>query len=967
MRADILFPASPFSQTLPVRKRGSQGPSGDNSLFALAPKASFGGSVNLSGTGIGPDKGGESNHDGTVGAVPFRESIEVAANGGENDEVATTTLKENAVPSNAIRHDADESGSIDGGHSVNVDPHLSPLTSNARSEIHDRTKSNGQFPPANHISDSPFHVGENDAYRDFEETASKSSTRPTSFLEGATFLSGVMATSGQPNRPLATSAPFPLSQARSSAKSLTSPNQDQSISELFFAKQQGNPAAALLPTGGFKKEFDSSLLSENGDSYANSFVGGNSMGTLQSEDPYKDSDYYYNDSESDGENRYDKSDKTYGDSRYDYDDYRSDDNTEDQYGAPYYDYDNGNTGDTDKTEFGVPRESETYGASDNFVSNSQSNSNGDNGIDKFNYGNKNNRDNYKFTEFDNESNSGYAIDKSRNEEYGDTSDKSTSPGSSNSQRPHSAFRPQSSADYEQEFVDPHSDRPSGYIENYNPSTVTEVDGSPDREGYSNGYSGGDYRVAGNEREISRNDHSGFDTAKFGDNEIRENGYAKNELSDKGYNNNRYRDSGYSDSGENSNEYTDNRYSKGGYNEGKYADRDYSDGGYSDNEYGDSGYSDGGYSDNEYDDSGYSDSRHNDNGYNDNRDRSYNENDYNVPSGINSKGLSTNRNLDSQSSPYNEGEYLSDNHYDSSYGVEGNPYDSDDNRGYSDESHNAGKYSSSLDHRGFQPGISDPGPPPKNAYAGDFSGNSYNSDPYREPDIATSIVGGADDTSELSSDEGNRFYGGDSSEGDVKRSRLNTEYTDSDQVPPPLDSYPNDGSYVVGGLGERLDDGGHTEETGSRSFPERHSDLNLIQSSTNLPHRNSENDNGAFGTTYTDNPNTDPPLLGTDEVTAQDLSSLQNSGTTFAKPYSSVDRYSQSQISNTPVSTNFQSDSSDGAPTAPQYLGGTSPTFSLSPTSLVIVPDENPLILLPQPKIEQKPFESKGPQPFNRPR
>ncbi|RUS83942.1 hypothetical protein EGW08_008297 [Elysia chlorotica] len=880
VRANILFPPSPFGQAASGSPTTGRAKSRDNSLFDLAPKASFGDSVNLAGTGLGPDQTGQFDQGAAPATVDPRQSGEGTTGQATPNGVGTSSLGKEVAPSDVNLHPVDKSGYPNNGQSKTVvGLQLDSFNSNSGPQEH--------YSDPNHRMKSPPTAAGNGA------TSSQSpKPRPTQFLEGATFLSGMIGMAGQAQRPLTTAAPSSLYPQRGPAN----PRRDQSISELFFAKQQGNPAAAMLPTGGFKKEFDSSLRSDNQDSFANSVGGGSPMATPQSGDPYGDSDYYYTDSDTGSENRYDKSDTSREDSRYDYDDYQSDDNSEDQYGAPYYDYNDDYARDTRRTDAGRSGDS----ASDKSVGNTQNLlKNGNTIIDKSNYGNDNDRDNYKFTEFDKESNSGYSLDRSRSDEYGDASE---TPGSSNSQRQLSASGQQSSA--------VSAGRPSGYIENYNPgraggsySDSGESDNgytdyrdsgysdSAQRDngyndyrdsGYSdsgesdNGYNGNryidsgysdsaksddgytdypnsgysdsaksddgytdypdsgysnsgqgdngytDYRDSGNS-DSAQSDNgytdyrdSGYSDSAQGDNgytDYRDSGYSDSAQSDNGYNDyrdsgesdngytgNRYMDSGYSDSGrsdkDESNGYSDNRYSErdesdkvysgnrysengdsnngnsgnrysengdsnNRYNDNRFSDSGDNDNGYSDNRYNDKSDSDNGYSNNGYVDNRYSDGSDSNNGYIDNRYSNSGDNDDdNSDNGYNGKDDSDNGYIDrgNINNGYVDNRYSDSGNNDKGYSdnaYSGNRYSDSaetDNgyRGSNAPALNTGRYTGTLDQRGFQAGVSDPGPPPKDAYAGEFSDNLYRPGVYREPEIATSVVGAEGDARELTS-------------------------------------------------------------------------------------------------------------------------------------------------------------------------------------------------------------------------
>ncbi|RUS87886.1 hypothetical protein EGW08_004364 [Elysia chlorotica] len=318
---------------------------------------------------------------------------------------------------------------------------------------------------------------------------------------------------------------------------------------------------------------------------------------------------------------------------------------------------------------------------------------------------------------------------------------------------------------------------------------------------------------------------------------------------------------YSNSGDNDDDNSDNGYNGKDDSDNGYIDRGNINNGYVDNRYSDSGNNDKGYSDNAYSGNRYSDSAETDNGY----------------------------------------------------------------RGSNVPTLNTGRYTGSLDQRGFQAGVSDPGPPPKDAYAGEFSDNLYRPGVYREPEIATSVVGAEGDARELTSGEPSNVYTADNANGDVGDSNPNSlDLPGNLERPPPPDA------YLERGVGQALDIARPAGESTSHSLSgtggqsDSHSlsgtggqSDSHMHSPQNQQLRNSEDNIGGFKNSYTDK----------SALQENDQAATQN----------------------------------------PPDFTGISPTFNLSPTSLVIVPDENPLILQTMPDVEPKSFVSKGPQPFTRPR
>ena len=1088
MRSDILFPKSPFNRDLPARATASPGTSGAKSLFDLAPKTSFGNAVNLAGTGISPDKDGRKVGGGTSETVTFGESREAApkapVGAGALDAAKAATFGEQSITASSIPKAVDESLSPNGDRRLTiVGSNLTPSRtntgfkpagvdgagSNQATNVGNSVKPSVNLVKSSNVNRDGFAGSFNAGKDPYDVTSTGSAARPTPFLEGASFLSGVTATSARPPRPLATSAPSSLTTGLGSGgKTPASPGEDRSISELFFANQQGNPAAALLPTGGFKKEFDSSLLSDTGDSYANSLIGGGSTGTLGSGDSYTDSDYYYSDTDTNGENRYDRSDKSRDDSKYDYKDYNSDDNSEDQYGEPYDDYNDdypiGNDG-SNYSELGKSADYDSYGPSGSPIINNQSppdKKDTRNSID--NTGNYiGNGNNYKFTEFDTESNSDYTIDKSKNDEYGDGATSSDTgytsyegsqnsgnrptgnqdlSGSSSSQQL-SPSKPYSSLpDNLDDSVYSESEQPSGYIENYNPSINTNGVSSSDLgrsgdAGYSNEkrgglennkYAGGNYNDAsyntGNGQGFGDSGYvedDGYSDSRHTDDENSDTGYNGGGFRDNGYNDGGYTDSGYKDGGYSDNKYRDSSYSGSGYGDSGSIDNDYNGSEYNDNGYTDSGYSDNGYNDIGDSDNGYTDSGYSDNGYNDigDSDNGYTDGgyidsgysdggdpqgsyggdgEYNSNKGINSidssrpydegdssptfpgsNDLSSGRYIDSQSSGTNGRGYDnkdSSSSSDSDTGYD-NSYDASHARGYNYDPSSRNVYKpGSLDRRGFRPGISDPGPAPKNAYADDYSNlGPYDPDTYREPEIATSKVDTADNRREPSEgDEAKKdgeLLGGSLADNniagsDTGGSQFDSSYPDFD-TPPPLD-------YAGRGAEDGPSTGSNAGEVGSYNSPGRDSGWSPSPGASNLApgfqDESSETGSEAFGTSYIENNGGTSPLLDTNKAVSNDIShgDVGRGSTHSENDDSFAGRFPSSALPNRPSSQHNSAgtDSIGSSGNVVGSVGKTSPTFSVSPTSLVIVPDDNPLIVLPVSGEEAKPFVSSGPKPFNRP-
>ncbi|GFS09102.1 hypothetical protein ElyMa_004774500 [Elysia marginata] len=999
MRSGVLFPPSPFGQTLPVGDATSPVTSGKNSLFDLAPKTSFGNSVNLKGTGIGTDKGEADNESARGEAVllgerrqgnpgvTLRDTAQTSAHGDQpiQTDQAPHGGQETVIPSS--KHSLAGSGSSLATHASR--PREKTVGIGVPSS--NKASANKAFGGSSSNGHSPVKDGGQNPFR---LTGPSASPSPMSFLEDATFLTGMAASSGQPRRPLATSAPSPLNPGGGPGSLSSASTGDRSISELFFAKQKGNPAAAMLPTGGFKKEFDSSLVSDTGGSYANSLVGGASRDTVGSDSPYTDSDYYYSDSDSDGDNSYDKSGKTYGDSQYEYGDYHSDDKSEDQYGAPYYDYDDQYTDYNDKSS---TIDSDTGGLGQSAVNdNSPLNSgNGHKGEGNNNYGLDKNKNNYKFTEFEKESNSGYAIDRSQNDDYGDFE----SPSSSNSQQPFSVSRPQDTPGYSDSYVSPDPlQQSSGYIENYNPSAASDVS-----SGEVGRLKDGNHR--GEQHDGYR--HDGYGDSGYSDDLHSDSGYSDSGYSNSGHSDDRHSDSGYSDSG-----YSDSGYSDVGHSDGGHSDGGYSDGGYSDennNEYSDSeypdesntnsGYSNDGYeekddgdigynvrdygdnnghsdsryidtqADNSYIDSRYENSDYSNDGYTDSgyRDNRYDDgrafkNDYSESEpNIVGDDLTSGAYLDSHSAQNNNHVNFGDDENNRETETSDNIYKFDDAKGLDDASPTTDayippKYSNrNLDYQGFRPGISDPGPP-KNAYAGDYSDeNLYSPDSLREPDIATSTVDAApdDDGARLQNEDlapDRQLYdsdvGEDNSKSGFESSGLDSSYIDSDQ-PPPLDSYPDRGGYLREEQGELP--GASRPPVDSYYFPPP-------ESSSSQPDQELNAGKGVFEAS----PSVENPHTNT--ATTHGSQSLTNPGLSDGE-------FNPSEFSDRSTSQTLSSidDADSNAVVGERQPVGIPPSFDLTPTSLVIVPDENPLILLPTTDENVKPFESKGPQPFSRPR
>ncbi|XP_035827134.1 dentin sialophosphoprotein-like [Aplysia californica] len=198
---------------------------------------------------------------------------------------------------------------------------------------------------------------------------------------------------------------------------------DQSLSDIFFRNQAGNPAAAVLPSGGFKKEFDASLLGDMGGSYANSMVVGDDYSDTydnQNSDSFSNSKYTRSDSDSDQSNRFSDSDSGYMDSKYDTTDstsnpsdyyYDGDDDDEKEGENSNYDYYDYPVSEEDypKQNYDYPSRS-TDDYDDNVVASSRS-PNDD-------------RNDYRYSDYDRESNDDFTLDRNNKNKFSNSEGRS---------------------------------------------------------------------------------------------------------------------------------------------------------------------------------------------------------------------------------------------------------------------------------------------------------------------------------------------------------------------------------------------------------------------------------------------------------------------------------------------------------------------------------------------------------------
>ncbi|GFO43040.1 hypothetical protein PoB_006954500 [Plakobranchus ocellatus] len=1067
-RGDSIFPASPFGQGLPLGGATRPSVSADSSLFDLAPKPTFGASVNLSGTGIGSDK--DNDRLGTFsGNIPDQPNGEngkgEATKQGVLGGISPSTLGEQTA--NKIPSSVDHSLSPDNARRLAVvDSTLTTSTSGSGADSPAdgdryvaRSPSGRIHSPgrdhSNSDNGSDIRHGGSNPY-----LASAKGSRPTeiapsaTFLEGASFISGVTAKSRQP-----TSSPSPL--ARGSPKTSPGFGEERSLSELFFANQQGNPAAALLPAGGFKKEFDSSLLSDSEGSYANSIVGGRTNDrTFSSKDPYKDSDHYYSDYDYDEDNRYDQSDKAYEDSKYDYANYRNDqsnENSEEQYGQPYYDiydeltdraersdYDDGNA--LDKDEQAVTSAKSGSQSSNNLWSSDKDSSLNDQEVFE-----TDNRvgDNYKFTKYDKESDSGYSINHNKQEDYGgsdtnleEDSDRyeTTDTEGSGSLEPsrfidaqlHSSPRYEFSRNSEVSAPRSQSDSLANGQFHHDGDDTSDYPGDD-----GSVYTAADYGVRQENAQpppsesnqygsikSSQSQESGLTSLQpsneeyspAGSNTLQSpEGYIENynpdtgadyvgdsnfeEYSDNGYLDNEYSDRYTGDQGSNNyDEYTesnkDGRYGSDEhndavYNEGGYDDDHYSKDGFVDNKSSDENFDD---SDDSYDSDDYSNTHGSEDGQSSfhDYDNGYDGSQYSTnlygsdDGGYRGGGFST-PDADSESGLNSGSEYSGINkHKDGTYSSTHAKvtHDSDNQNYIGRKTYTPRKYAGSLETGSYGTGITDPSPLSKNAYANNLPGTIpvYGADSLREPEIPESKVDAAGHDQQLAEPTKDRYVHGEKTlEGAPGGSHVTSDK--SFQQPPPIHSYPADRSFSTpldeSSDAENLDnyrgDGQSDHSSPGQNLASTPFDPRQNYSPNNaqadLPTGNDRSAHNVHGQGQMSHDNIlHDDLLPSRETNdipdPNDFPVFEGADSRF-ETSRNADGLSQSVDPRSSDNIHQESSSTRNTPVGVGTLGEISLPFVVPPNSLVIVPDENPLILLPVSDSEPKPFVSKGPQPLTR--